>query len=99
MFVSTIKKIDNANAQYYAIVPRQKGAEEKVVKKFGPNIKIVSSANFGQLTVFEIQPIDAEAKALNSRFNREGGESDRVYWKDVFHLEENPNAIKIDNHE
>lgn len=79
---TTMKINTDPTAQYFAVTPAKNGISP-VTKKFGPDIVVIDSKQFGQLMVFEIQlpkrVIDPAFKPKN-----ESGGDDRFYWKDVF---------------
>jgi hypothetical protein len=88
---SPLKINDDPNAQYFGIVPYDSGTKS-IENKFGQNYNIASEARFGQLKVYEINLPNRNISA-NFRFNRERGITDRIFWKDVFGIKGDPNAI------
>jgi hypothetical protein len=69
-------------AQYFAAVPTKSGLAP-FIKKYGNNFEVISSAQFGQLSIYEVNILDREIKD-NFRFNKPNGKTDRLFWKDVF---------------
>jgi 4-amino-4-deoxy-L-arabinose transferase-like glycosyltransferase len=98
MIVQPLKINEDPNAQYFAITPVHRKLEP-VTKKFSDTFTVKQSEKVGQLMVSEIEftsrPISTEF-----RFNKSRGKSDRVYWKDIFGIKENPeNIIEADSYE
>ena len=90
----TIKNTQEENAQYFAIVPSKK-TESFLASKFkNKDFKILDEKSFGQIKVFEVQ-FFGEKEAGNFKFNRETGVSDRVFWKDVFGIEDSGRSLNI----
>lgn len=87
---------DDPKAQYFAIVPDNSGTKS-IENKLGKNFNIVSQTMFGQLAVYEITIPDRKI-SVNFRFNRDRGNTDRIFWKDVFEIKGDPN-VKIEGGE
>lgn len=87
---SPLKINSDPNAQYFAIVPDHSGLD-KIKNKIGDNFNVISNAKFGQLAVYEIEIPNRNASS-DFRFNKDKGNTDRVFWKDVFGIEGNPNV-------
>lgn len=98
MVALPLKINEDPNAQYFAITPVHRKLEP-VTKKFGDTFTVKQSEKIGQLMVSEIEftswPVSTEF-----RFNKSRSKSDRVYWKDIFGIKENPeNIIETDSYE
>jgi hypothetical protein len=83
MRISPLKVNDDPNAQYFAVVPSENELDSVYAKYKHGTFNVLSSAQFGQLKVFEI---DFNNRKVSSdfKFKTNGGSSDRVFWKDVF---------------
>lgn len=82
LLFSTMKINTDPTAQYFAITPAKNGISP-VTKKFGLDIVVIDSKQFGQLMVFEIA---LPKRTIDPFFKQkiDTGGDDRFYWKDVF---------------
>ena len=87
LIYSTLKLNQNPKAQYFAVVPAKEEAINKVEKKYGVTFTVLNSQQFGQLEVFEINFTNRKVSD-SFHFNKKTGETDRVFWKDVFGIKE-----------
>jgi hypothetical protein len=99
----TIGKEAEAGAQFFAVIATggesPESAYNDFARKFGVNYKVLGTAVFGQLTVFEVEMLDMKIEKPNMFFNRDKGSTDRVFWKDVFGLKEKAGIIELDGAE
>lgn len=72
---------DDPHAEYFAIVPSDSGTE-KLTKKFGDIFTILSSRQYGQITVYQVDVKNRDI-SFEFRFNKKNGKSDRLFWEDV----------------
>jgi hypothetical protein len=78
----TLKINQDPNAQFFAITPSRNGIDP-VTKKFGSDVQIISSQQFGQITAYEINfPNRITSESFKLKKESIGGD-DRYYWKDV----------------
>lgn len=87
--ISPIEKIKDTDGQYFAIGPADRGMDP-FEKKFGQIYEIISSEQFGQISVFELK---VKGAAENNNVKEEADDedlleeepstSDRLFWKDV----------------
>jgi hypothetical protein len=78
----TMKINKDPNAEYFAVTPTKNGLQP-VYKKFGSDITLLESREFGQLMVSKILVNNRDISA-DFRFNRPKTKTDRIFWKDVF---------------
>jgi hypothetical protein len=78
---TTMKMNGDPEAQFFAVTPAKNGLAP-VTKKYGPDIDVIDSAQFGELMVFEI---DFPKRVVSPEFKlkESGGGDDRLYFKDV----------------
>lgn len=94
---TTLKITTEPNVQYFTVTPA-KNKLEAVEKKFGSDFTIIAEQQFGQLLVSEIY-FPNRITSDSYRFNKKNGANDRIFWKDVFRMDENTDAILIDDAE
>lgn len=83
-YTTSLKFNGDPKAQFFAVVPSDY-KENDVSKKVGRPFAFVSKESFGQITVWEITFPDLEINPnFKAKKNSSLGESDRLYWKDVF---------------
>lgn len=88
-------------AQYFAITPAKNGLEPLFSKYPKNDISLIAQQQFGQLLVSEVA-VNDRSVSPTFRFNKPSKKEDRIYWKDVFGIEEdlnNKNIIEIDGEE
>jgi len=88
--ISPLKVNGDPNAQYFAIVPSKSELDPVYAKYDNGTFNVLSSKQFGQLKVFEIDFTNRNLSA-DFRFNRENKRTDRVFWKDVFGIKGDSN--------
>jgi len=93
----TLSLNEDANAQFFAVVPSKNDLGE-IYAKYGANVSIIGQKQFGQLTVYEINFND-RTTSPTFRFNKSHSKTDRIFWKDVFGITDGGNAIQIDDAE
>lgn len=94
---TTLKITEEPAVQYFAVTPAKNGMDA-VQKKFGADFVVLDQKQFGQLLVSEIN-FPNRITSDDYRFNKKNGANDRIFWKDVFGLQESANAIEIDDAE
>ena len=82
MNISPLKVNDDPNAQYFAIAPADNSLDSLYTKLEG-NFNVLSSEQFGQLKVYEVDFVGRKISG-NFRFNKNGGRTDRLFWQDIF---------------
>lgn len=98
----TIGKEAEEGAQFFAIISVGTDPESNLndfAMKFGEDYKVLAKEKIGQIVIFEAQMLNIKVKKAEMFFNRDKGETDRVFWKDVLGLEEKAGAIEIDGAE
>lgn len=99
---STIGKEAEDGAQFFGIISASSEPElyeNDYAAKFGSDYKVLAKERVGQMTVFEAQMFAMKIKKTEMFFNRDKGKTDRVFWKDVFGLEDKAGAIELDGAE
>lgn len=86
------KQIDS-NGQYFAIYP-SKNKDSFLEEKFGSNVEILSTREIGQIKIQEFKFLESLGRE-DFKFNSDQGISDRVFWKDVFGIDDS-RGIQID---
>ena len=79
---ATITMNTDPKAQYFAVTPTKSGIEP-VTTKYGNDVKIIDSKQFGQLMVYEID-FPSRVTSDTFKFKKAKDSEDRIYWKDVF---------------
>ncbi|MDP1883965.1 MAG: phospholipid carrier-dependent glycosyltransferase [Candidatus Moranbacteria bacterium] len=97
LIFKTLSLNEDANAQFFAVVPAENGLEP-AYKKYGKNISIIAQKQFGQLAVYEIDFND-RITSPEFRFNKRRSKTDRVFWKDVVSIDDGREGILIDGTE
>lgn len=100
-FGTMVKEVEEGS-QFFAIIPSGTDPESDLndfAQKFGNDYTVLAQEKVGQLTVFEAQMNALKLKKPDMFFNRDKGKSDRVFWKDVFNLEEKTGVIEIEGAE
>lgn len=90
---TTISNTHDSQGQYFAIIPSKK-TPEYLKTKFKDNFEVMDSFLAGQIRVYELK-FEGQNEVGNFKFNREAGETDRIFWKDVFGIKGNGPANKI----
>lgn len=90
-----IGKEAEPNSEFFAITTTGEGLFALEIK-FVNTFNVVREEKLGQITISELNVPDMEIKKSEMFFNRKKGKTDRVFWKDVFGLEEKSGAIQID---
>lgn len=95
----TLKINKDPNAQYFAVLPSHLGTEP-IREKYGDDFSVISSRPFGQIAVYEID-FPNRAVSETFRFNKERKPTDRIFWKDVFGIdnEKKGDIVEIDDYE
>lgn len=93
---SPLKLNGDPKAQYFSI-DSVRNEDEALREKYGENFKILSSRQFGQLVVHELEFSNRDVKN-DFTFNKERRKSDRIFWGDVFGLKED-GGIEIEGAE
>ncbi len=99
---STIGKEAELGAQFFAVLPVGSDLTSDLndfALKFGENYTVLAEKKIGQLIVFEAQMLDMKIKKEEMFFNRDTGKTDRVFWKDVFGMQEKAGVIEIEGAE
>lgn len=81
---TTLKIDQNPKAQFFAVTPAKSGLDD-VYAKYGKDISIIASQQFGQLKAYEIDFPGREVSA-DFKFKKTKDSEDRIYWKDVFDI-------------
>ena len=80
----TMRIDQNPKAQFFAIVPAKNGLED-LAAKYGRDISVIASQQFGQLMVSEID-FPTRIVSGDFKFKKTKDSEDRIFWKDVFDL-------------
>ena len=78
----TLKVNEDPRAQYFAVMPANDKIDSIYVK-YGRDINVIASQQFGQLRVYEID-FPGRITSSTFKFKSKGSSEDRIYWKDVF---------------
>ena len=82
LHTETMKMSENPHAQFFAVTPTKSGIAP-FTKKFGANIEILASKQFGQLMVYEVT-FPNRVTSESFEFKKPRDSEDRLFWKDVF---------------
>jgi hypothetical protein len=80
-------------AQYFAVVPSHY-EKEGVAKKMGSEFDLISNQQFGQISVWEVV---FPERSISDNFESDedsSGSASRLFWKDVFGLEEDSRKLR-----
>jgi predicted membrane-bound mannosyltransferase len=80
----TMRIDQNPKAQFFAITPAKNGLDD-VYAKYGRDVAVIASQQFGQLTVYEINFTNRVVSA-DFKFKKSKDSEDRIYWKDVANI-------------
>ena len=80
----TMRIDQNPKAQFFAITPAKNGLDD-VYAKYGRDVVVIASQQFGQLMVFEID-FPSRAVLADFKFKKSKNSEDRIYWKDVINI-------------
>ena len=80
----TMRIDQNPKAQFFAITPAKNGLDD-VYAKYGRDVVVIASQQFGQLTVYEINFTNRVVSA-DFKFKKSKDSEDRIYWKDVANI-------------
>ncbi|MEI7891307.1 MAG: phospholipid carrier-dependent glycosyltransferase [bacterium] len=81
-------------AQYFAITPVKNALEPLYSKYPDNNISVIAQQQFGQLLVSEVA-VNDRSVSPSFRFNKSSRKEDRIFWKDVFGIKDDPNNKNI----
>lgn len=81
LHATTMKMSEDPHAQFFAVTPTKSGITP-FTKKFGTNITVIDSKQFGQLTVYEVT-FPNRVVSESFQFKKSKTTEDRLFWKDI----------------